>query len=107
MFVGHQVVCRNKQLQKCLVGKVAPATEEILASLVGSWLVQEERGRHSLILNTLEEAVQCGLSPNETALRLNDIPFSSLDYRKPRKAFQGRRRNERREPGHPASSCGS
>ncbi len=29
-----------------------------------------------------------GMSPNEVALRLNDIPFSSLEYRKPREVFQ-------------------
>lgn len=31
---------------------------------------------------------EVGMSPSEVALRLNDIPFSSLDYRKPREVFQ-------------------
>jgi hypothetical protein len=29
-----------------------------------------------------------GLSPFETAMKLNDMPFSALDYQKPREAFQ-------------------
>ncbi len=62
---GHQIVCRNKQLQKFLVGKVAPATEEILASLVASWLVEQERAREALVLKALEEAVQCGVTAPE------------------------------------------
>ena len=30
-----------------------------------------------------------GLSPQDTATRLNDIPFSSLKYQKPREVFTG------------------
>ena len=59
---GHQIVFRNKQLREFLVGKVAPATEEILASLVASWLVQGERDRQDLVMKSLEEAVKCGLT---------------------------------------------
>ena len=29
-----------------------------------------------------------GLSPHDVAFKLNDIPFSSLDYRKPREVFK-------------------
>ena len=33
-----------------------------LASLVGSWIVEESRDREGLVLKALEEAVQCGLT---------------------------------------------
>lgn len=59
---GHQVVCRSGQLQRFLVGKVAPASEEILASLVASWIADEQQDRQNLILKALEVAVQCGLT---------------------------------------------
>jgi hypothetical protein len=59
--LGHQVVSRNRKLQRLLAGRNAPATEEILASLVGSVLVDCEMDRESLVLKGLDEAVQCGL----------------------------------------------
>ncbi|HJT31111.1 MAG TPA: hypothetical protein VJ783_03515 [Pirellulales bacterium] len=62
---GHQIVCRNKQLQDFLGGKVAPATEEVLASLAGSWLAEDDRDRQSLVLKALGEALQCGLTVTE------------------------------------------
>jgi hypothetical protein len=66
---GHQIACRNKQLQEFLVGKIAPATEEILASLIGSWLVDQDYDRQSLVLKALNEALECGLTlPEATDL---------------------------------------
>jgi hypothetical protein len=63
--LGHQVVCRNRRLQQLLAGRNAPATEEILASLVGSLLADRESDRQSLVLKGLDEAVQCGMSLTE------------------------------------------
>jgi len=57
---GHQVVCRTPRLQEFLRGKIAPATEEILASIIGSLLVETERDRQSLLLKAVDETVQCG-----------------------------------------------
>ena len=58
---GHQIVCRNDGLQRFLADKTAPATEEILASLVGSLIAEDETDRHSLVLKAVDEAVRCGL----------------------------------------------
>jgi hypothetical protein len=60
--LGHQVVYRNSRLQQLLRGRNAPVTEEILASLVGSLLIDRESDRQSLVLKALDEAAQCGLS---------------------------------------------
>lgn len=58
---GHQIVWRNERLQQLLAGRIAPATEEILASVVGSLLVVRIADRETLTLKALMEAVRCGL----------------------------------------------
>lgn len=70
---GHQIVCRNKQLQELFGGKVAPATEEILASLAGSWLVEVDCDRQSLVLKALDEALQCGLTVAEATELVTEL----------------------------------
>jgi hypothetical protein len=62
---GHQIVARNRNLQEFLIEKVAPATEEILASLLGSLLVTEASDKQALVLKALDEVLQCGIPPGE------------------------------------------
>lgn len=69
---GHQIVSRNEQLQLLLGGKVAPATEEIMASLAGSWLVDGD-DRQSLVLKALDEALQCGLAVSEATDLITEL----------------------------------
>jgi hypothetical protein len=59
--LGHQVVCRNRPIQQLLAGRTAPVTEEIIASLVGSVLIDRESDRRALVLKALADAVDCGL----------------------------------------------
>jgi len=59
--LGHQVVCRNRSLQRLLAGRDAPVTEEVLASLIGSVLIDRESDRQSLVLKGLADAVERGL----------------------------------------------
>jgi hypothetical protein len=60
--LGHQVVCRNRRLQQLLAGRTAPVTEEILASLVASVLIDRDSDRQALILKGLADAVECGMA---------------------------------------------
>lgn len=70
---GHQIICRNPQLQGFLGGKVVPATEEVLASLAGSWLVADDRDRQSLVLKALDEALKCGLTMPEATTLIKEL----------------------------------
>ena len=54
---GHQIICRNPRL-KLLAGKTTLATEEILASVIASLLVEDPEDSESLLLKALGEAVQ-------------------------------------------------
>lgn len=43
---------------------------------------------NDLIVHARMRLTEGELSPHDTSLRLNDIPFSSLEYRKPREVFE-------------------
>ncbi len=58
---GHQVVCRSATLKQHLSEKIGLPAEEILASLVGSLLVDTATDRETLVLKALDEAIRCGV----------------------------------------------
>jgi hypothetical protein len=62
---GHQIVGRSRRLERFLANKAAPATEEILASLLGSLIVDDEFDKQALVLKALDEALQCGIAAGE------------------------------------------
>jgi hypothetical protein len=70
---GHQIVARSRNLQGFLINKVAPATEEILASLIGSLLVYDESDKQALILKALDEVLRCGIGPNEAIELITEL----------------------------------
>lgn len=43
---------------------------------------------NDLVKNAESHLDKRGLSPVETAMKLNDMPFSAIDYQKPKEAFQ-------------------
>lgn len=58
---GHQFVCRSAALKQCLGEKIGLNAEEIVASLVGSLLVQSATDCQALVLKALDEAIRCGV----------------------------------------------
>ncbi len=58
---GHQVVCRNETLQSMLTDRMTLTIEEILASLVGSLIVESESDREALMLKAFDDATRCGV----------------------------------------------
>ena len=70
---GHQFVSRHTQLQRLLAGRLSVATEEILASLVGSIIADSAGDREALVLKALADAMQCGLRPNEATLLMAEL----------------------------------
>ena len=70
---GHQIACRNDRLQSLLAGRDSPVAEEILASLVGSFIVQDEADSRALILKALDDMVQCGLALDDALELVTDL----------------------------------
>lgn len=64
---GHQAVCRNAAWQQFLPGTWTPASEEVVASVVGSVLVERSTDRESLVLKAIDDAVRCGLDVQDAS----------------------------------------
>jgi hypothetical protein len=64
---GHQVACRNIAWQHFLPGQTTPASEEVLASVVGSLLVERSTDRETLVLKAIDDAVRCGLGVEDAS----------------------------------------
>lgn len=64
---GHQAVCRNAAWQQFLPGSSTPASEEVVASVVGSVLAERSTDRESLLLKAIDDAVRCGLDVQEAS----------------------------------------
>jgi hypothetical protein len=64
---GHQVLCRHPRLQSLLADRLSEATEEILASVVGSLLAEMPRDREALVLKAVGEALVRGVEPPAAA----------------------------------------
>jgi hypothetical protein len=72
---GHQLLARNERLIRNLPRKWSRVTEEIVASLLGSLLVDSEKDQEHLLFKALFEADRQGLEPEHataliTGLRL-------------------------------------
>jgi hypothetical protein len=66
---GHQILFRNAQIRRLVGGGISEASEEVLASLIGSLIVGRRVDSASLVLKALHEVIECGL-PAREALRL-------------------------------------
>ena len=64
---GHQLVARHPRLLRIVPAMMSGATEEILASLVGSLVVDTEKDRQDLLLKAWEQASRLAM-PAEQAL---------------------------------------
>lgn len=70
---GHQLLCRDKRLVRHLPKELSPATEEVLASLIGSVIVEHERDSEALIMKALGELVDHGLKLADASRRVEDV----------------------------------
>lgn len=70
---GHQVVCRNPSLQRLVAGKMTLAAEEVVASVIGSVLVEGPGDREDLILKSINDAIRCGLDLDEASDLVFDL----------------------------------
>ena len=70
---GHQLMCRDERFQRLLGGRISGATEEILASLVGSVVVPDPVDRQALVFKALAETIQCGVNPTDAERLVTEL----------------------------------
>lgn len=70
---GHQLLARHKRLTRNLPAEWSGISEEIVASLLGSLLVSDEKDRQDLMLKALFEANRHGLESNDAAPLLIEL----------------------------------
>jgi hypothetical protein len=66
---GHQILCRDIRIDRLVIGSISVATEEVLASLIGSVISDNAADRESLVFKALNELVERGM-PARDANRL-------------------------------------
>jgi hypothetical protein len=70
---GHQVLCRNERLRRNTPQEMSSATEEVLASLIGSLISDDPRDGEMLVLKALAELVDRGMPAADASRRVEDI----------------------------------
>ena len=58
---GHQVAVRNSTLKRWLHGELPVASEEVLASIIGSLLVFEVEDHNDLAMKAIHDVIRCGV----------------------------------------------
>lgn len=64
---GHQILYRHSRLARLMAIRISPPTEEILASLLGSLVVEAPVDQGALISKAVFEAIQCRIQPDDAA----------------------------------------
>ncbi|MBC7821221.1 MAG: hypothetical protein IAG10_30410 [Planctomycetaceae bacterium] len=70
---GHQLVVRHSKLAAFFARGAALASEEILASLIGSIIVEQEKDQQNLYYKAMYEAVTQGMTHTHAVRLLHDL----------------------------------
>ncbi len=70
---GHQVLVREPKLRRFPVSQLAIASEEILASLIGSLMAENEKDRESLFYKAVFETIRGGMQPTRALPFLHEL----------------------------------
>jgi hypothetical protein len=70
---GHQLLARHRRLARQVEGRLSPASEEILASLLGAMLCAEETDRDALVAKATVELLDHGEELETATRRLQDL----------------------------------
>ena len=70
---GHQILARHPRIAKRVEGRISEASEEILASLLGSTLCDDEVDRETLMFKAVAEWTDHGESPDTAFKRLEEL----------------------------------
>ena len=70
---GHQLIVWHSQLSRILAKGIELVSEEILASLIGSLIVESEQDRRDLYYKALYEAVAHGIDSTHAIRLLHEL----------------------------------
>jgi hypothetical protein len=70
---GHQLLARHPRLTRNLPPTWSGVSEEIVASLLGSLLVEKENDQQDLLFKALFEAEKQGLEPDQAVLLIRGL----------------------------------
>ena len=70
---GHQMLQRHSNLRDLLTRWNGHAVQEIMASVIGSLLVDKEKDRQDLMLKAVGEAINRGVDPEDAIWLVDEI----------------------------------
>ena len=70
---GHQMLVRHAQVAKHVAGRISTASEEILASILGSLVCTNEVDRDNLILKAVAELVDYSETPDIAVNKIEEL----------------------------------
>jgi len=70
---GHQILARHSRIAERVLGRVSDAGEEILASILGSLICQEQADRDNLIAKAAAALVNYGETPDTAFQRIDEL----------------------------------
>ena len=70
---GHQMLARHPLIAQRVAGRISDASEEILASLLGAMICEDEKDRDDLIAKAAVELIEHGESPGTAYQRLQEL----------------------------------
>lgn len=70
---GHQLLARHPRIARRVAGRISPASEEILASLLGAMLCEKADDRDVLVAKATVELLDHGETPDVATRRLQDL----------------------------------
>lgn len=70
---GHQLLARHSRIARRVAGRLSPASEEIVASLLGAMISTTDSDRDALIVKAIGELIDHGESPEMATSRLQEL----------------------------------
>jgi hypothetical protein len=70
---GHQLLARHPRLRPIRVRWNGPASEEMLASVLGSLIVEKEQDKEDLFIKAVGEALRCGVEPTDAVWLVTEV----------------------------------
>jgi hypothetical protein len=70
---GHQLLARHPRIARHVAGRVSPASEEILASLLGALICSSRADRDALVAKATAELLTYGVAPEPATRQLQNL----------------------------------
>jgi len=70
---GHQILARHARIAARVLGRISDAGEEILASVLGSLICQEQADRDNLAAKAIAALIDHGEVPEIAVMRIEDL----------------------------------